>query len=1019
MKKIYSIISIMALVALVAGCAKDITVSNAFSVELTVPISSETKTTLGNKTGNTYPVYWSSSDVITLNGTPASSFVPGSGNTSASASFEVEPAAPYNFLYRGVEGRSDQVVFPSTQDYVEDGFDPEAMPMYASLNSVGSVVPMNHVGALLRFSLTGSKKIDSVTLKAEDGNQALSGTFTIGKTGALLNGTLTPSTKGAELLYQFGHHIQLSSDPFVFYVAVPAGTYAGGISLTIVDNASGSMTIRVMTGSNNTIAAGTVREFSNVAYSPTSVSNLIKIWNVDTFQDFVSRVANGETGLNALLTQNASTLNLSSIASSFVPIENYVGTFDGQGKTISGLTKPLFGTLKGVVKNLTLNSNINETSASQSNIGLFARRVVLDTHRDEVAGIYNCTANGSLRFAPSGATTGDCCFGGIVGELVGGEAVNCTNKASITLVDNDLDTNTGSFHVGGICGFGNRDYTWSLSARISDCTNTGSITVPFSGGNTYIGGIAGRSLGEIRSCKTSGGSISFAGTNADGPLYAGGITGHAKAAVKSCTNAMEISLTGTFSPSGSDYYATGGIVGYQAEDAQISDCANLGDVTWAQKISSNGYTFLGGVAGRTNGDIVSCSNDGTVTFSGKNSAQNPFIGGIVGTSVAGKSISATNRGDVVINTSSQTNKYFYVGGIAGRAYSQVDASNSGALRIERLKCTNLYLGGICGYAADVASFAYASNSGAIALAGGPYNVVYVGGILAHGVSSDLDHSSNYGDITFDGLTLSQIFCGGIVGAWNDTEERTISYCENHGEIKTLHNGNSSVSDLLPKVYACPTSYFGGISGSGPADQEGKKYSNCNNYGDITIWSPIRVAIGGIAGAAKTPPVNSSSRADIIFKRYKAAFTEPGQEAGTEGQSYVGGIVGFSNTKRNFSNLLFRGTINTNGSSPLARVGGIVGQASLTGTYTFTNCKVGGTLHGPNSGAFIARLFAHGSDNAERSFNFVNCMIETGTVRQASSATTFNSNSDVTISRCVPDNCTLVENGTLPTVGNIN
>ena len=78
----------MALVALVAGCAKDITVSNAFSVELTVPISSETKTTLGNKTGNTYPVYWSSSDVITLNGTPASSFVPGSGNTSASASFE-------------------------------------------------------------------------------------------------------------------------------------------------------------------------------------------------------------------------------------------------------------------------------------------------------------------------------------------------------------------------------------------------------------------------------------------------------------------------------------------------------------------------------------------------------------------------------------------------------------------------------------------------------------------------------------------------------------------------------------------------------------------------------------------------------------------------------------------------------------------------------------------------------------------------------------------------------------------
>ena len=139
-----------------------------------------TKTSLGAKDGSTYPVYWSDGDIISLNGTAATSFYLDSGNTSARATFKVSNlSAPYNFLYGGVSGHSNQVSFPSTQNYVANGFDPAAMPMFASTNKLDAPITFYHMGALLKFSLTGSKKIDSVTLTAADSDKSLSGVFTM------------------------------------------------------------------------------------------------------------------------------------------------------------------------------------------------------------------------------------------------------------------------------------------------------------------------------------------------------------------------------------------------------------------------------------------------------------------------------------------------------------------------------------------------------------------------------------------------------------------------------------------------------------------------------------------------------------------------------------------------------------------------------------------------------------------------------------------------------------------------
>ncbi|MBQ6822969.1 MAG: hypothetical protein IJP39_11205, partial [Bacteroidales bacterium] len=71
-----------------APAGKD-AVAEEITFTLSVPESEDTKTTLGSKTGTSYPVLWSSGDVITLNGTAATSFTPESGNASAKATFKL------------------------------------------------------------------------------------------------------------------------------------------------------------------------------------------------------------------------------------------------------------------------------------------------------------------------------------------------------------------------------------------------------------------------------------------------------------------------------------------------------------------------------------------------------------------------------------------------------------------------------------------------------------------------------------------------------------------------------------------------------------------------------------------------------------------------------------------------------------------------------------------------------------------------------------------------------------------
>ena len=157
----------------------------------------------------------------------------------------------------------------------------------------------------------------------------------------------------------------------------------------------------------------------------------------------------------------------------------FKGTFDGNGKTISGLkiNKPaadnqgLFGYNNGVIKNVVL-SNVN--IIGKTNVGGICGynfKEKIDT--SDIGIISGCYVSGSV--------SGDTNVGGICGCSSVGKILLCCNKGSIS----------GKTYIGGICGCN--------TLHIENCYNIGSVS-----GSGYCGGICGGNNGNVKACLSLG-----------------------------------------------------------------------------------------------------------------------------------------------------------------------------------------------------------------------------------------------------------------------------------------------------------------------------------------------------------------------------------------------------------------------------------------------------------------------------------------------------------------------------------
>ena len=234
----------------------------------------------------------------------------------------------------------------------------------------------------------------------------------------------------------------------------------------------------------------------------------------------------------------------------------YIGTFDGNGKTITGLTVTgsdqyagLFGRIGtgGTVKNVVL-EDVQITS--DNSLGLAGG----------VAGwSYGTIENCSV----SGRVSGTLFAGGVVGSQLVGSTTGCSSSATVK----------GVIFAGGVAGATNS------GASLTGCYATGSVSVA---NNTtsaaYAGGVVGSNgaSSTLTACYATG-SVSGSGSGS-GTIYTGGVTGtNDCGTLTACYHAK-----GTVSgPTGT----TGGVAGRNFKDSMFG-----GGIITACYWGSNGQT---------------------------------------------------------------------------------------------------------------------------------------------------------------------------------------------------------------------------------------------------------------------------------------------------------------------------------------------------------------------------------------------------------------------------------------------
>lgn len=167
-------------------------------------------------------------------------------------------------------------------------------------------------------------------------------------------------------------------------------------------------------------------------------------------------------------------------AGSFSTIENFSGVFDGNFHTISGLTKPLFGTMNNAtVRNVVLD---NIAVSDEGNVGAIAKLAQGNSR------IYNCgiLATDSTDDTNSSTVSGTENVGGLVGKIDGyTRVVNCYSYADIT----------GGSVKAGIVGYNSFSSTQDdLRTMVVNCmfygdidTNGGTVSPVFGGERIYNG----------------------------------------------------------------------------------------------------------------------------------------------------------------------------------------------------------------------------------------------------------------------------------------------------------------------------------------------------------------------------------------------------------------------------------------------------------------------------------------------------------------------------------------------------
>lgn len=294
--------------------------------------------------------------------------------------------------------------------------------------------------------------------------------------------------------------------------------------------------------------------------------------------EWISEYSEGSAGFaNQCFKQ---TINIDLAGYEWIPIKNFQGTYDGNGKTISNMTiqsnlnELMNGGLFGDIRDATI-KNLGIVDIDFFSYGSSCGGLVSVMNGNNI--IEKCYVTGNI------SAVND--VGGLVG-LAGGSKFGTATK-----IDNcytNITLNSTGCAVGGLIG-----HAGSTETAI-EITNSHSLGTINSTGALDIGGLIGGTLGNgtsIRNCYSS------CNINSSGRAI-GGLIGRSSGELSNCYATGEVK-GGTISSDD-----IGGLIGENNSNGGIRNCYATGNVS--------GYTFIGGLIGINNGPITSCFATGAV-----------------------------------------------------------------------------------------------------------------------------------------------------------------------------------------------------------------------------------------------------------------------------------------------------------------------------------------------------------------------------------------------------------------------
>ncbi len=434
-------------------------------------------------------------------------------------------------------------------------------------------------------------------------------------------------------------------------------------------------------------------------------------------------------------------------------------------------------------------------------------------------------------------------------------------------------------------------------------------------------------------------------------LYLAAIAGQLnESKMRDCSSAASVKLDARSVLASAAVYA-GGLVGHVGANSTISGCTHGGKLDVAvTRTSSNGYAYVGGIAGYVAGAIETSVNTGSV--SDNTASKFHYVGGITGFVYEGDAALKTceNSGEVkhtstrTVDSISEMNRDVYVGGVTGGSRGVLtDLKNSGSVEIWT-NAKTIYLGGVVGCVLAGSAEKCVADHGAVSynrpldLEDTPANLgkyVYMGGVFGSlNIPMELDYAQL--PVTCDVKATSvepnsaQLLVGGIIGYAQAA--LTIKSPQWSGSIDFTMSKGNNVTGLIG---------FGGILGSTldpetvvtGAQTSGKIMINAISS---SIWV-VPTSAGGIVGCARGGVTISESTNNAVLD-----WTGGCAKSNDRGVVSMGGIVGtIEKGVSNISKCTNNGSVtNLHYHNNKWETGKLMGTrtAGIVGTYGYVKTK---------------------------------------------------------------------------------